>query len=137
MRRERPHSAPSSGEKQSSPIDPEQCEWPESYFGEHLWFDEWPSRTRLKTMALDPSKGQDSRRGDYSAFVLLAVDPQGLVFIEADLARRATPQMVADGVALYRRLSPRPMASRPISSGLVRRNSWGVSPSRSAACSRG
>lgn len=93
-------------EKQGSPLDPELCEWPESYFSEHAWFDEWPPQPRLKTMALDPSKGRDARRGDYSAYVLLAVDEAGLLYVEADLARRATPQMVADGVALYRRFRP-------------------------------
>ncbi|MCE9546593.1 MAG: hypothetical protein K8T25_13885 [Planctomycetia bacterium] len=93
-------------EKQSSPIDPERCEWPEEYFGDHLWFDDWPSRPRVKTMALDPSKGQDARRSDYSAFVMLAVDAAGVMYVEADLARRATPQMVAEGVELYRRFAP-------------------------------
>ena len=93
-------------EKQSSPIQSELCEWPESYFESLAWFEAWPSDLRLKTMALDPSKGQDARRGDYSAFVLLGIDAQGTCYIEADLARRPTPQIVADGVALYRRFRP-------------------------------
>lgn len=87
-------------EKQSSPIDPERCEWPEEYFNEHIWFDEWPACLQFKVMALDPSKGSDARHGDYSAFVVLGVDERGIVYVEADLARRPTPQMVADGVAL-------------------------------------
>ncbi len=87
-------------EKQSSPIDPERCEWPEEYFDEHIWFREWPAELQFKTMALDPSKGTDSQHGDYSAFVILGVDHQGILYIEADLARRPTPQMVADGVTL-------------------------------------
>lgn len=90
-------------EKQSSPIDPERCEWPEGYFGEHLWFHAWPDQVPLKTVALDPSKGSDSRHGDYSALVVLGIDRQGLLYVEADLARRPTPQMVADGVALCAR----------------------------------
>ena len=57
-------------------------------------------------MALDPSKGSDARRGDYSAFVMLGVDAQGLLYVEADLARRPTPQIVADGVELCRRFRP-------------------------------
>ena len=57
-------------------------------------------------MALDPSKGSDSRRGDYSALVMLGVDRQGMVYVEADLARRPTPQIVADGVEWYRRFRP-------------------------------
>jgi hypothetical protein len=93
-------------EKQNSPIDPEHCEWPESYFDEAIWFDEWPANLIVKTMALDPSKGSDARRGDYSAFVMLAADRQGIAYAEADLARRPTPQIVADGVELLGRFRP-------------------------------
>jgi predicted phage terminase large subunit-like protein len=93
-------------EKQGSPLNPEQCEWPEAYFGPHAWFDDWPRRLVVKTMALDPSKGADARRGDYSAYVLLGFDERGVAFVEADLARRPTPQMTADGVELARRFRP-------------------------------
>ena len=50
-----------------------------------------PSELAVKTLALDPSKGSDARRGDYSAFVMLGVDRQGMLYLEADLARRPTP----------------------------------------------
>lgn len=93
-------------EKQGSPVDPDRCEWPDSYFDEHAWFDAWPPRLTLRTLALDPSKGGDSRHGDYSALVMLGVDPSGLLFVEADLARRPTPQMVADGVSRYVAFQP-------------------------------
>jgi predicted phage terminase large subunit-like protein len=36
----------------------------------------------------------------------LAIDGEGRLFVEADLARRPTPQIVADGVELYRRFRP-------------------------------
>lgn len=90
-------------EKQSSPIDPERCEWPAEYFDEHIWVSSWPADLQFKTLALDPSKGANARHGDYSAFVILGVDRQGLLYVEADLARRPTPQMVSDGVRLYER----------------------------------
>ncbi len=93
-------------EKQNSPINPDLCEWPESYFDETTWFDEWPAKLAVKTMALDPSKGSDSRRGDYSALVVLGVDRQGTLYVEADLARRPTPEIVADGVECFRRHQP-------------------------------
>ncbi len=93
-------------EKQNIPINPELCEWPEEYFGDWLWFDVWPTQVQVRTMALDPSKGSDSRRGDYSAFVMLAVDRQGVLYIDADLVRRPTPQMVSDGVELCIRFQP-------------------------------
>jgi predicted phage terminase large subunit-like protein len=97
-------------EKQGSPINPEACEWPELYFGSDLWFDDWPTRLTMRVIALDPSKGADARRGDYSAFVLLGVSAEGLLYVEADLARRPTPQIVADGVELCQRFRPDALA---------------------------
>jgi predicted phage terminase large subunit-like protein len=47
-----------------------------------------------------------SRRGDYSAFVALGLAADGTLYIEADLARRPTPQIVTDGVELVRRFRP-------------------------------
>jgi predicted phage terminase large subunit-like protein len=93
-------------EKQGSPVDPERCEWPEAYFAEHIWFDEWPGDLNVRVIALDPSKGSDSHRGDYSAYALVGIDRAGLIYVEADMARRPTPQMVADGAALCQRFRP-------------------------------
>jgi predicted phage terminase large subunit-like protein len=93
-------------EKQGSPVNPELCEWPESYFDEHIWFGSWPTDLSIRTIALDPSKGRDAGRGDYSAYVLLGIDRKGCIFVEADLARRPTPQMVSDGAELCRRFQP-------------------------------
>ena len=93
-------------EKQGSPVDPDLCEWPESYFGDHIWFDHWPRDLAIRAIALDPSKGRDARRGDYSAYVMLGVNPSGVIHVEADMARRPTPQMVADGAALCERFRP-------------------------------
>jgi predicted phage terminase large subunit-like protein len=93
-------------EKQGSPFDPSLCEWPEEYFDELVWFSDWPTGLKVRVIALDPSKGKDSRRGDYSAYVVLGLDKQGVIYVEADLARRPTPQMVADGVELARQFRP-------------------------------
>lgn len=93
-------------EKQNSPIDPERCEWPQEYFGSEIWFRHWPRELALRVVALDPSKGSDSRHGDYSAFVLLGVDAAGVLYVEADLARRPTPDMVETGVTICQRFQP-------------------------------
>jgi predicted phage terminase large subunit-like protein len=61
---------------------------------------------QVKVVALDPSKGQDARRGDYSAFVLFGLDRQGLLYVEADLARRPTPEIVATGAEICRGFAP-------------------------------
>jgi len=93
-------------EKQNSPVNPEMCEWPQSYFTDEAWFDIWPEDLEAKTLALDPSKGTDARRGDFSAFVMLGVDRRGMLYVEADMDRRPSSQIVADGVELYRRFQP-------------------------------
>lgn len=90
-------------EKQNSPHDAERCEWPEEYFSEHIWFDEWPNNLQFKTIALDPSKGRDAGHGDYSAFVVLGVDRKGVLFVEADLQRRDIAKIIHDGVMLVQR----------------------------------
>ncbi len=81
-------------EKQGSPIDPDVCEWPEIYFADHIWFDEWPSDVVIRAIALDPSKGRDAQHGDYSAYVLLGIDRDGMIYVEADLV---APAHAADG----------------------------------------
>ncbi|NUQ65392.1 MAG: phage terminase large subunit, partial [Pirellulales bacterium] len=48
----------------------------------------------------------DAQHGDYSAFVRLAIDRQGILYVQADLARRPTPQIIADGVEHYRQFRP-------------------------------
>lgn len=93
-------------EKQNSPIDPERCEWPQEYFGPEIWFRQWPEEILLRVVALDPSKGSDARHGDYSAFVVLGVDRNGVLYVEADLARRPTPEMVEAGVLICQRFNP-------------------------------
>jgi predicted phage terminase large subunit-like protein len=93
-------------EKQCVPMNPEECEWPQAYFTGDIWFSEWPQDLQIKTIALDPSKGTDAKHGDYSAFVLLGLAHDGTFYVEANLARRPTTQIVTDGVALINHFRP-------------------------------
>jgi predicted phage terminase large subunit-like protein len=93
-------------EKQSRPIDPERCEWPEEYFSGEIWFDDWPEGMLFRAIALDPSKGAAARNGDYSAYALVGVGSCGLLYVDADLARRATPDIVTDGLRLVEEFRP-------------------------------
>jgi predicted phage terminase large subunit-like protein len=96
-----------ASEKQGDPVDPEQCEWDGTYFDyPGFWFDTWPVGIALRTLGLDPSKGRDARQGDYSALVQLGIDKDQVLYVEADLKRRPTPQIVADGVALIQQFQP-------------------------------
>lgn len=87
--------------------DLEGAEWPSTYFDDHIWFDEWPSRRSfvVYAVALDPSKGRDGKSGDYSAFVWGGLDEHGTLWVDADLKRRPSSQLVDEGVELFRRLS--------------------------------
>lgn len=82
-------------EKQGRPANPEDAEWPDSYFDD-AWFDEWPAQDSMtRTLAVDPSKGKDARRGDYSAIVWIGL-AGGILYVDADLQRRPTPKIVSD-----------------------------------------
>lgn len=93
-------------EKQNSPVDPEHCEFPESYFDETIWYENTPNTIALRAMALDPSKGRNATLGDFSAFVLVSLDQNGVFYVDADLARRPVPEIVAEGVELFRKFRP-------------------------------
>ncbi|MDA7978015.1 MAG: hypothetical protein MPJ50_04490 [Pirellulales bacterium] len=95
-----------AAEKQGQPVSSELCEWPPDYFSNTIWFDNWPLAPLVKTIALDPSKGTDARTGDYSAYVMLAVDKSGTLYVDADLERRTIERLIADGVVHYSRFVP-------------------------------
>jgi predicted phage terminase large subunit-like protein len=93
-------------EKQGNPVNPEACEFPSEWLDDdRIWFEQWPDAKTLtlKVMALDPSKGRDARRGDYSAIVKLARARDGILYVEADLERRDVAKIVDDGIDVYRR----------------------------------
>src|SRR5262249_13723492 len=94
-------------EKQGDPVDPQACEWPSQYFDyPGFWFEKWPERLAIKTLALDPSKGRDAKKGDYSAFVFFGRDEQGVEYVEADLHGRLVDQWVVAGVEYVRCFRP-------------------------------
>jgi predicted phage terminase large subunit-like protein len=96
-----------ASEKQGNPVNPEACEWPSEYFeGPGFWFERWPDGLLFKVLSLDPSKGKDADQGDYSALVQVGIDRAGVMYVEADLQRRPTPQIVADGVEMVRLFQP-------------------------------
>jgi predicted phage terminase large subunit-like protein len=96
-----------ASEKQGDPFDPAACEWPPEYFsGAAFWFDEWPENLVLKVLALDPSKGQDDKVGDYAALVKLGIDENLIMYVEADLQRLPTPMIVSNSVEMVRQFHP-------------------------------
>jgi predicted phage terminase large subunit-like protein len=81
----------------------EGAEWPPEYFPDSLWFDDWPSGLLARAIALDPSKGRDSKSGDYAAFALAAVDTEGTIWVEADLFRGKPAEFLAEQAVEHQR----------------------------------
>jgi predicted phage terminase large subunit-like protein len=84
-------------------LDIEGAEFDPHWFGPSIWFEDWPGDICLRWMALDPSKGKNAKYGDYSAFVMLAIDSVGHCWVDCDMDRRPTPRMVEDGLELARK----------------------------------
>ena len=91
---------------QQDPVAEGGTEWPEAWFGPQIWFNEWPESWQCRSAALDPSKGTDSKFGDYSAFVMLVVGVDGTLYVDADLAIRNTSVIVDDALMIQRRFQP-------------------------------
>ena len=106
MRAEAGHSA-FEREKQNSPIAPELCEWDERYFeSDTFWTERFPESRELCVMALDPSKGKDASRCDYSAYVILAMDAAGELYVDARMIRCPIEELVDEGIRLLRHFEP-------------------------------
>lgn len=89
--------------------DPEGAEWPSDYWGD--WVLVPPSAVpplgdyARRVIAVDPSLGNDPRAGDYSAIVALGY-ARGLLWAEADLARRSPQATIADTLVMADRWKP-------------------------------
>lgn len=81
----------------------EGAEWPPAYFGDHLWFDDWPTDLQVRAVGLDPSKGKDARSGDYAAFVLGGRDPEVTLWLDADLRKGQSAEAVAENAVEIQR----------------------------------
>jgi len=72
--------------------------------GDDVRFDRWPGNLRIKVMALDPAFGKG---GDYSAYIMLGVTPDGVLWVDADLDNiRGPRETVLRGGDLYRDFKP-------------------------------
>jgi predicted phage terminase large subunit-like protein len=82
--------------QQDPRADPEACEWPDSYFGPQLFYSELPPDlpVRLKIVACDPSKGAQSKSGDYCAIATMTLDRAGVLWCDVQLRRQTTPDVI-------------------------------------------
>lgn len=101
---------------QQRPRNPAMQEWPDEFFGPHIWFDDWPGDLILRIMGLDPSKGKADASGDMSAWICLGVDRAWTLWVDADLdnTRPVEPlrgqdlahTIIGDGIRLVRDFKP-------------------------------
>ncbi|MBC8290218.1 MAG: hypothetical protein H8E37_07865 [Planctomycetes bacterium] len=83
---------------QQSPGRHGSMEWPDHYFDAILVPEhECPDAYQFGVMSLDPSKGKDAKRGDYSALVYAGLS-RGKIWIDCSLERRPSEQIVSDGI---------------------------------------
>ncbi len=82
-------------------------EWGPTYFGETMWFNNWPNaRTNDRIATLDTSKGIGGKLGDYSAFILMQSYDNAL-WVEADMDNaRNTTQIVDRMLDIQRSFRP-------------------------------
>lgn len=86
--------------------DPEGVEWPAEYWGDWILVPSIPlDRCTRRVIAVDPSLGVKPDSGDYSAIVALGWC-DGLLWVEADLARRSPYQIIADTLVMADRWQP-------------------------------
>ncbi len=86
-------------EDQGNPNAVDGAEFPAELFDRPgIWFDEWPSYLVLRVQSLDPSKGTDSKSGDFQAHVLVGLDRFGDMWVEAALHHELIPLMVARAI---------------------------------------
>ena len=87
---------------QQRPTQHESAEWPEEYFDD-IWADDWPDMFEVSTVALDPSKGTE--KGDFSAIAFAGLRG-GKLYIDSDIARRPSPDLVPALAKMVNRYRP-------------------------------
>jgi hypothetical protein len=89
---------------QGNPKGSSMANWPESYFSnvfaDDVDFPE-PTDCLISASFLDPSKGKNSRKGDYQAQIWIGYK-NGLFWIDSDIDRKPIPKMVRDFVLFNR-----------------------------------
>mgnify|MGYP001599690169 CR=1 FL=1 len=94
---------------QQRPTAHGDAEFPERCFGPGIYPATWPDKFEAVVMALDPSKGKESKHGDYSAIVMIGLCG-GKLWVDAVVKRAPVNQIVADTIAMADRYKPMAVA---------------------------
>lgn len=92
---------------QQNPSQHGRAEFPPGYFHDGIWLDEyeWPAKFEAGAIAVDPSKGKNQKKGDYSAIVFVGL-VDGRLHVDASISRRPPDQIVTDGILAFKQFKP-------------------------------
>ncbi len=79
-----------------------RAEWPDEYFGDHIWADRWPEQFEVSVIGVDASKGK-TEKSDFSAITFVGVK-EGCLWIDANIERRPPERIVTDTIETHRRI---------------------------------
>lgn len=79
--------------------------WPEAYFGDVIWPAAWPDAFELSAIAVDPSRGRDSKKGDYTAIVFAGVSGERY-YVDAVIGRFPPTELVRQFLRMAARYRP-------------------------------
>ena len=81
-----------------------EAAWPDEWFSD-IWADRWPEKWKARAIAIDPSKGKDAQRGDYTGMVFVGL-ADGLIWVDANIQRMPPPQIVETGLDWWEARKP-------------------------------
>ena len=80
--------------------------WPGSYFeDEVIYSSDFPQTFEMSSLYLDPSIGNESKQGDYSAIIFAGLR-NGRIWVRADLEKRPPGKIVQDFYEMWLRFNP-------------------------------
>jgi predicted phage terminase large subunit-like protein len=88
-----------AGQLQQRPPDQlTGVEWPQSYW-DNIYAAEhhWPDQFQVGVIAVDPSKGKDAKKGDYSGIVFMGLSG-GKLWVDANGERRPVEKIISDTI---------------------------------------
>ena len=80
---------------QQDPAEAGGNEWAPEYFGSDIWCKEehWPQQFDVSAISCDPSRGSESKLGDYNANVFIGRH-NGMFYVDCDMDRRNARDVV-------------------------------------------
>jgi predicted phage terminase large subunit-like protein len=97
MQMRAPNHAAFEAEKQNNPRDPSRCEFPEEWISDCTYRTLPQDHPSVIVGICDPSKGKNSKKGDYAPILTLHYYPAlNKCYLECDIKRRPLTEIVND-----------------------------------------